>query len=315
MRLQVFRVVLLLLAAFAVLMVSLGYGARLAGMRNGWPPPGRTTRRIGRTALALLGLGLGCFAYGLFIEADWVQVTRLTVTTNKWPSGKALRVAHVSDLHVDRESRALDRITEVLAAEQVDLIVFTGDSLNSAAALPIFRSTFGGWPARLGRFAVRGNHDVYRWGQLDLFGGGVATELMTDVPLLLDGGRLAICGAPFRALDGVENCLQKSPPGAFALFAYHSPDLIEVMPAPVDLFLAGHTHGGQVALPFYGALVTMSVLDKRYEAGRYQVGPTTLYVNRGVGFEPNFPRVRFFARPELTLIDVVGTGAPSPATR
>jgi predicted MPP superfamily phosphohydrolase len=64
-----------------------------------------------------------------------------------------------------------------------------------------------------------------------------------------------------------------------------------------------------VALPFYGALVTFSRFDKQYEAGRYQVEHTTLYVNRGIGFEPGLPRVRFFARPELTLIDVVGTGS------
>ena len=69
------------------------------------------------------------------------------------------------------------------------------------------------------------------------------------------------------------------------------------------------THGGQVALPFYGAMLTMSRYDKKYEAGRYEVGKTTLYVNRGIGFEPHFARVRFASRPELTIIDIVGTAS------
>jgi uncharacterized protein len=63
-----------------------------------------------------------------------------------------------------------------------------------------------------------------------------------------------------------------------------------------------------VRAPFYGALVTLSRFDKKYEMGRYDVPGSVLYVNRGIGFEPHAPRVRFLARPELTIIEVVGTG-------
>ena len=73
----------------------------------------------------------------------------------------------------------------------------------------------------------------------------------------------------------------------------------------VDLHLAGHTHGGQVALPFYGAVITLSKYGKRYERGLYREEGTWLYVNRGIGLEGRFaPRVRFFARPEVTLIEI-----------
>jgi predicted MPP superfamily phosphohydrolase len=77
--------------------------------------------------------------------------------------------------------------------------------------------------------------------------------------------------------------------------------------AHFDLYLAGHTHGGQIALPFYGALITYSRYDKKYEAGLYREGSTTLYVNRGLGLahEP-MPEARFWARPEVTVIDLVG---------
>jgi uncharacterized protein len=72
--------------------------------------------------------------------------------------------------------------------------------------------------------------------------------------------------------------------------------------------LAGHTHGGQVRMPFYGALLTMSRFDKKYEMGLHTVSGTSLFVSRGIGFEPRMPRIRFFCRPEIAVIDVVGTG-------
>lgn len=300
------RVALFVVLIFVVLVTAALSGLRLWRERGRPLPPG--SRWFAGVSLSLLGLGVLCFGYGLFIEADWLEVTRLTVETPKWPAGKRLRIAHLSDLHMDRESRAVSHLAAVLKDEQVDLLVFAGDAINQADAAPLFRSTLGGLPARIGRVAVRGNHDVFRWGKLDLFGGGVATELMSDTPLLLEGGTLAVCGAPFSAVDGVEGCLEAVPAGALSLFVYHSPDLVEALEPQPDLYLAGHTHGGQVALPFYGALWTMSVFDKKYERGEHQVGKTTLYVNRGIGFEPHFLRVRFCARPELTIIEVVGTG-------
>lgn len=92
------------------------------------------------------------------------------------------------------------------------------------------------------------------------------------------------------------------------LTAYHTPDPVEALPPGVDLYLAGHTHGGQVRLPFYGALITMSRFDKRYEMGRYEVNGTTLYVNRGIGSEGDgLGRARLLARPEITVIDLMGS--------
>ena len=73
----------------------------------------------------------------------------------------------------------------------------------------------------------------------------------------------------------------------------------------VDLYLCGHTHGGQIAMPFYGALITMSKFGKKYEAGMYTVGDTILYVNRGIGMDGGpAPRVRFLARPEITVFEI-----------
>jgi hypothetical protein len=93
---------------------------------------------------------------------------------------------------------------------------------------------------------------------------------------------------------------------------YHSPDLAEAAAqAGVDLYLAGHTHGGQVRLPGWGALVTMSAYGKRFEAGQYRLGPTTLYVSRGIGLEGlRLPRVRFLCPPEIVSIQLSAPKSP-----
>ncbi|MGA9520814.1 MAG: metallophosphoesterase [Myxococcaceae bacterium] len=107
--------------------------------------------------------------------------------------------------------------------------------------------------------------------------------------------------------DALNARLLNAPEGAFKLLAYHTPDLIEDLKVRPDLYLAGHTHGGQVRLPRYGALVTMSRFDKKYEMGRYEIDGTVLYVNRGIGTDGgHLPRIRFMARPEIAVIDLVG---------
>src|ERR1035438_706069 len=89
------------------------------------------------------------------------------------------------------------------------------------------------------------------------------------------------------------------PANEFSIFVYHRPDeILEVARDRYDIYLCGHTHGGQVALPFYGDLITFSKFDKKDEAGLYHEGATTIYVNRGIGLAkwPQ-PEVRFLARP------------------
>jgi hypothetical protein len=74
---------------------------------------------------------------------------------------------------------------------------------------------------------------------------------------------------------------------------------------PLDLYRAGHTHGGQVRLPLWGAILTSSVHGKRYEMGHYQENGVNLYVSRGIGMEGlSMPRLRFLCPPEITLVEL-----------
>ena len=80
-----------------------------------------------------------------------------------------------------------------------------------------------------------------------------------------------------------------------------------------DLLLAGHTHGGQLCLPFYGAIVTSSSYGKRYESGLARKENTTMYISRGLGFEGGrMPRARFLCRPEIVSVDLKGPSPQAP---
>jgi predicted MPP superfamily phosphohydrolase len=128
---------------------------------------------------------------------------------------------------------------------------------------------------------------------------GVRLDLVAGTPIW-------VAGVPYDAENQTEQALAPIPEVDFSILLYHTPDEIEAVAGRgVDLYCAGHIHGGQIALPFYGALVTLSKHGKRFEAGLYHVGKTSLYVNRGIGMEGGrMPRVRFCSRPEVTVIEV-----------
>ena len=99
------------------------------------------------------------------------------------------------------------------------------------------------------------------------------------------------------------------PEDFFTIFLYHSPDLApNACQLGIDLQLSGHTHGGQVCLPLFGPFFTASLYGRRFQSGRYQIGPMTLYITRGLGMEGKAaPRVRFLCPPEIILWEVSGS--------
>ena len=102
----------------------------------------------------------------------------------------------------------------------------------------------------------------------------------------------------------LQRLVDQAPQDAPQVLLYHSPELMpQAVEQDVDLYLCGHTHGGQVRLPAVGALLTSSQLGRRYVMGHYKEGRTDLYVSRGVGFEGlSAPRVRLMAPPEVTVV-------------
>lgn len=250
-------------------------------------------------------IGILCMLYGFFIEPYWIQVNTVEIKTAKL-SDTSFKIVHISDTHCDRKPRNEKNLVKIVNAIKPDLILFTGDAINTDFALPRFKETMKSLNAPLGKFAVFGNHEVNHWSHLDLYSDTGFKVLGQDTDTIEKNNEsIAISGLsagrselyPFKALS----------PDQFSILLYHYPGLIEnIQGCNVDLHLAGHTHGGQIALPFYGALVTLAKHGKKYESGQYTVGDTILYVNRGIGMEGSpAPPVRFLARPEITIFNIV----------
>ncbi len=123
--------------------------------------------------------GIICFLYALLIEPYWLEVKNITIETEKFSTAQ-LRIVQISDLHCEKKIRNEIRLVEEINRLNPDVIVFTGDSLNTAGGLAVFKKTLGDLKAGIGKFAVRGNFDVGRWQDLDLFGGTGFEELTKD---------------------------------------------------------------------------------------------------------------------------------------
>lgn len=251
-------------------------------------------------------IGIVCFLYGHFIEPYRIEVTSIDIRTAKLKA-TTFRIVQISDLHCDRKMRNEHRMVELISQLGPDVIVFTGDAMNTASALPLFKSTMKDLKASLAQFAVRGNFETRRWRDVDLY-GDTGFELLNakTVAVSKNDETIHISGLSCDNPAGFKKLLKPVPNGDFSVFLYHFSDLIEsIDDLNVDLYLSGHTHGGQVALPLYGAIVTLSKFGKKYEAGMYKVDDTILYVNRGIGLERRpAPQVRFGARPEITVFDI-----------
>lgn len=261
---------------------------------------------------AAAGVGLLCVLWGWVVEPAWIEVTTVNLESSKIKPGTGrIRVVQLSDFHAGAKPFNETRAVGIVNALQPDLVVFTGDSINAPEGLKVVREAFQGLKPAFGTFLVSGNYDL---GMIPegAFRGLPVVELESGSrDIDIRGTRVRVSGLSlvnepdFRFLMGM---LRTAP--AYDIFLFHYSDLIDqAAAANVDLYLAGHTHGGQVRLPFYGALVTLSSTGKKYESGLYRVGPTAMYVSRGLGMEGGWaPRVRFLCRPEIVVLDIYPPG-------
>jgi len=226
-------------------------------------------------------------------------------------------VVHLSDLHIEHPTRREQEVLATVAALEADVILLTGDYLNPTymddpQSLAETRQFLAQLHAPYGVFAVNGTVDDP--GRMSILFDGLENISVLDdkiAMLSFPGGELAILGLTNTFEPGADRqalllMAEQVPGEAYTLLRYHTPDLIETAASTgIDLYLAGHTHSGQIRLPFYGALVTFSAYGKQYEMGAYQVGETFLYVSRGLGMEGwDAPRMRFLCPPELEVLEL-----------
>jgi uncharacterized protein len=276
--------------------------------------------------LALGGAAAATLAYATLVEPRWLRVARTTMHFRRLPAAlEGLTIALITDLHGNRFTpRGLvRRVVERTNAERPDLIAITGDIAENEAALETTLDELSALRAPLGVYIVPGNHDyrdvgIERWH--DAVGRRHALENLTNVARLIrvsgarDEEQACLCVVGVDDLACGRPRIDVLPPPHhrdFTILLAHQPDQAENVRRAdddVDLVLSGHTHGGQVRIPGFGAVVNSANRTDLYEAGVRRRPWTQVYTSRGIG-TTHLP-VRFMAPPEVSLLRLSSQARP-----
>lgn len=273
-------------------------------------------KTMGGWALGLAGVAALGGAYVTELEPRWLQVVHTRMALARIPPAfQGVRIAHFSDVHYEFHfgPGRLKSLVNRIMKEKPDLICFTGDLVDRkiGTAGKEMTDILAKLDAPLGKFAVLGNHDYYFSdkevaGVLQNAGFRVLRNESVRVPK--DGAVMTMLGVEdsSRGKPNIKTALQGVGKDEFMLLLAHTPDYaLNTMVHPISLQMSGHSHGGQVRLPFHGPLVRVPGA-KRYPDGLYRPPNNEifqLYTNRGVGVT-GIP-VRFWCRPELTIHTLV----------
>lgn len=264
--------------------------------------------RLAGYGIPLLGGG-----YGVYIEPRWLRLAQADlVVPNLPPALDGLRIAQLSDLHLLPYVRAehIRRAVALANSRQPDLIVLTGDYADELGALQVLPGLLRELRAPLGVYAVLGNHDMWL-GENEVLAalraGGTVPLDNRGVVLEYRGAALYLAGLAdgFSGTPDLHAALADLPANTPCIVLAHEPDQADqvAQDGRVHVQLSGHSHGGQVRLPWLGAPV-LPPMAQRYPEGLYRVGSMWLYTTRGVGLigPPFGPPVRFNCRPEVALL-------------
>ncbi len=262
-----------------------------------------------KSMIGLLGLG-SLAAYPFIGERFWYEIREVRLSVKKLPKAfEGWKLVHFSDVHFGfyYGAEQFKRVARIINRIKPDILFFTGDLVHSEesellSAVPLLKQLKA---RRGGKWAVLGNHDYTARQQ-------VAKSLQDSQFFVLknkhgyidhDGQRLYIAGVNDALYDHVDikRALQDLSDQDCVMLLAHEPDLADISCTyGISAQFSGHSHGGQIRLPFYGPLFTPD-LAKKYIDGLYTVGDNRmpLYVNRGIGCT-EMP-IRFFCRPEITV--------------
>jgi predicted MPP superfamily phosphohydrolase len=287
-----------------------------------------------RTLLVIVGalaaIGVGCVAYGVAVERRWYRLVRyrLAILPADGAGPDAISVLHLSDLHFVRGDDGKARF--IAGLPEADVTVVTGDFLGEPEAVERVVEALGPVRGRLASWFVLGSNDYYQPRPLNPFAyfrssrkprrarKGRAPELveqlladgwqdLTNVRREIELGGLAV---ELLGLDDAHlrwhdlTVAPRQAPDRFGVAVMHSPDSApEAAALGYDFMVAGHTHGGQVCVPFDGALVTNCSMPRRLAKGLISMGGAVLHTSPGLGTSKYAP-FRFACRPEATLLEL-----------
>ena len=296
----------------------------------------KTLKAVGATA----GAGAGCLAYAGLYEVNAFRLRTIAVRVLP-PGANPIRALHISDVHMVPAARARQRWLSGLADLRPDLVINTGDNLAHRDAVPYVVASLGELLGVPGVY-VWGSNDYYAptfknplkyfarskrpeveekprlpWRDLDreFKQAGWIDLTHTRETLVINGVRLGFRGTDDAHLEQDHYASVAGPVDRtecdVAIGVTHSPYrrvLDAITSDGHDLIMTGHTHGGQVCIPYYGAVVTNCDLDRARAKGlsRYEAAgrESWLHVSAGLGTSPYAP-IRFACPPEATLLTLI----------
>lgn len=287
-----------------------GVQSKRSGNGDGMRKIGKVIKWTAGILLIIFLCGVGCILYGLKIEPYIVRTEEVSLDTGL---SEQLTVVQVSDIQISESytTRHFQKVVDRIISLEPDILLFTGDLYENYAAYHDDENLIAQLSQiqpRYGKFAIWGNRD---------YGGGAARQysqimeaagfaLLENeaVTISTDNGEQLLLAGLDDALLGepdIQPVLTQYPPDGYpcSVLMLHEPDLADQYAEDgFDLMLAGHSHGGQVDVPFLPPLTTS--LAEKYQKGLYQLNENTaLYVNRGIGIS-HYP-VRFGVPPEVTV--------------
>ena len=265
-----------------------------------------------RFALIAIAILFTTSVYAQGVEPRWFAIKTIDVQlAGLDPAFEGYKIVQLTDLHA--RSAMMDRamlakVARIATAQQPDLIALTGDYITKGASKSeeMLANAFSQLKAKDGVVAIMGNHDrgedssplerAFAVGKVKLLNNAVHS-------IERQGSRLNIAGVDdvwFRRANLPQTIAQLPNTGANILLA-HEPDFGDIAAASYrfELQLSGHSHGGQIVLPF--APRVTPPLGKKYINGLYHLGVMQLYVSPGVG-TTGPPKARFNCRPEISVI-------------
>ncbi|HEX2210148.1 MAG TPA: metallophosphoesterase [Longimicrobium sp.] len=280
---------------------------------------------MAKTSTGLKWAGAAAAAAGALgawtlIEPLWLEVTRPRIhVRGLHPDLEGFRIALLTDMHAGEGTPLwlIRRAAKLAMHARPDLIALTGDfAADDAGTFAPVLQALSGLNAPHGVWAVPGNHDytvgIEKW-HAELRRHPHLRDL-TNRAALEKVGRASLCIAGVDDLSRGRPTLDALPPPEardFTLLLAHDPDQAEKARRAydaVDLVLSGHTHGGQVRLPFLGALKNPSEHQELYEEGLRRRPWTQVYTSRGVG-TVHLP-IRLLCRPEVAILELTGEARP-----
>ncbi len=242
--------------------------------------------------------------YSMYIEPKLMRVKDYGTIIDKGER-RELKIVQFSDTQLGEffSLEQLEKVVEKINSTESDIVVFTGDLIDNASQyeeISKIADVLSRINCKIGKYAVYGNHDygggAVRYYDSIMEQSGFKVLKNSSEYIKLEDANIRIFGADEKLMGGynAEETMHGINESDINLLILHEPDLIDdFKDYPIDLALAGHSHGGQVYIPFYGPIVN-NVLSEKYNKGFYQLNnerKTKLYVNTGLGNTKLRPRL------------------------